>query len=44
MIEDFEKLSKNLYDAGMKTFLTNLVPGDNDTLYAHAMRWFEALT
>ena len=39
MIDEFERITKILYEAGMKTFLTDLVSGDHETLYAHAMRW-----
>ena len=40
MIEEFEKLSQILYGVGIKTCLTNLVPGDHETLYSHAMIWY----
>jgi len=40
MIATFESLSKELYKAGMSTFLTDRVPGDHETFYSHALRWY----
>ena len=40
MIEEFQRLTSHLYDCGMKTFLTDRVPGDHETFYAHAVRWY----
>ena len=40
MLKEFERLVTVLYDLGMKTFLTDVVLGDHETFYAHAMRWY----
>ena len=38
MIHEFERLSNELYRAGMNTYLSDLVMGDHETFYAHAMK------
>ena len=38
MIDKFERLTKEVYDYGMKTCLTDRVPGDHKTFYSHAVR------
>lgn len=40
MILEFEYLADKLYRKGLETFLTDRVPGDHETFYAHAMRWY----
>ena len=40
MILEFERLCDELYKKGMQTFLTCLAPGDHETFYAHALRWY----
>ena len=40
MIQEFVRLTKVLYNCRMKTFLTDRVPGDHETFYAHAVRWY----
>ena len=39
MIDEYEKECSRLYNAGM-IFLTDLVPGDHETFYAHAVKWY----
>ena len=40
MIDEYEKECSRLYNTGMKTFLTDLVMGDHETFYAHAVKWY----
>ena len=40
MIGEFEKLSMQLYSAGMKTYLSDRVLGDRETFYAHALCFY----
>ena len=40
MIYEYEKECCKLYNAGVKTFLSVLVPGDHKTFYAHAVKWY----
>ena len=40
MIGDFERLSIQLYSAGMKTYLLYCVVGDHETFYAHALHFY----
>ena len=40
MIAEFEQLTSKLYSAGMLTFLTDRVPGDHETFYAHVVKWY----
>ena len=40
IIQEFVRLTKVLYNCRMKTFLTDHVPGDHETFYAHAVRWY----
>ena len=37
MIAEFEQLSFELYNAGMKDFLSDRVLGDHETFYSHAL-------
>ena len=37
MIAEFKRVSFELYNAGMKTFLSNRVVGDHETFYSHAL-------
>ena len=40
MLDEFEKITSELYHAGMLTFLTDRILGDHETFYAHAVRWY----
>ena len=40
MIETFDSLTTQLYNAGIKTFLSDRVHGDRETFYAHAVKFY----
>ena len=40
MIAKFDELTKQLYQSGLKTFLSDRVHGDRETFYAHALRFY----
>ena len=40
MIIEFERLNSDLYNFGMKTFLSDRVHGDLETFYSHVLRWY----
>ena len=40
MINKFTELSKNLYNQGMETYLSDCVHGDLETFYAHVLWWY----
>ena len=40
MIETFDSITTQLYNSSMKTFLFTCVHGDQETFYAHAVRFY----